>query len=146
MLFRSVVYSMCVCTWGYVCVAWGGQLDTLCLLILIESLISANWEGQFKQAQRSGCHTSVTWVQRGTQCRVLCPASALPLPTASSRSSPSLGPHPLVLPGALPRPAEWPQSGLFVWTRPLAVSGLQKCEQDKPVDRDADRHTAVWDT
>lgn len=65
-----------VCVWVWV--------DTLCLLILTESLISANWEGQFKQAQRSGCHTSVTWVQRGRQCRVFCPAPAHPLPTPSS--------------------------------------------------------------
>lgn len=29
-------------------------LDTPCLLILTESLISANWVGQFKQARQSG--------------------------------------------------------------------------------------------
>ncbi|KAK5916516.1 hypothetical protein CgunFtcFv8_011493 [Champsocephalus gunnari] len=51
--------------------------------------------------------------------------------------------HLLAVPGPRPGPTEWPQSGLFVWTRPLAVSGLQKCERDKAVDRGADRNTAV---
>lgn len=36
-------------------------MNALCLLIFTESLITTNWEGQFKQAQRSSCHTSVTW-------------------------------------------------------------------------------------
>lgn len=39
-----------------------GLMNALCLLIFTESLITANWEGQFKQAQRSSCRGSVTWV------------------------------------------------------------------------------------
>lgn len=30
-------------------------MNALCLLIFTQSLITANWEGQFKQAQRSSC-------------------------------------------------------------------------------------------
>lgn len=36
-------------------------MNALCLLIFTESLITTNWEGQFKEAQRSSCHMSVTW-------------------------------------------------------------------------------------
>lgn len=62
-----------------------------------------------------------------------------------SQSQPPLPPPPMppVIPGPRPGHEEWTQSGLFVRTQPLAVSGLQKCEQDKAVDRGADRNTAV---
>lgn len=45
---------------------WGppGLMNALCLLIFTESLITANWEGQFKQAQRSSCRGSVTCFPR----------------------------------------------------------------------------------
>lgn len=39
-----------------------GVMNAPRLLVLPESLITANWEGQFKQAQRSRCAGSVTWV------------------------------------------------------------------------------------
>lgn len=52
----------------------------------------------------------------------------------------------LVVPGSRPGPTELSQSGLFVWTEPLAVSGLQKGEQDKAVGRGSDRNMVVCDT
>lgn len=109
----------------YAYLNWG-RLGTLCLLILTEWLISANWEGQFKQAQKSGCHTSVTWVQRGRQYRVLFSASALPFPKLSPPCiSSSLDPPPSCL-----WPPAWPRRVATEWALCLdtAISSQRTSE------------------
>lgn len=74
-------------------------------------------------------------------------ALALPFPqTQPSVYALSSTPPLLVVPGSRPGPAELSQSGLFVWTEPLAVSGLQRREQDKAVGRGSDRNMVVCDT
>lgn len=99
-----------LCTNRFMRVWMWGWLGTPCLLILTEWLISANWEGQFKQAQRSGCHTSVTWVQRDRQWRLLQP-SLFPQTQPSLYALQSTPPPLLIVPGSRPGPAELSQSG-----------------------------------
>ena len=45
--------------------SWCGLTKPLWWLIFTESLITTNWEGQFKYAQRISDPTSVTWFRRG---------------------------------------------------------------------------------
>lgn len=77
-------------------------------------------------------------------------ASALPFPqTQPSLYALQSTPPPLLswlsqAPGPAPRSCH--RVGLFVWTEPLAVSRLQKREQDKAVGRDSDRNMVVCDT
>lgn len=67
-------------------------LDTPCLLILTESLISANWVGQFKQARQSGVSRERDTGANG-QAAVVTPASdAGVTPPADPVNLPDPGP------------------------------------------------------
>ncbi len=66
-------------------------LDTPCLLILTESLISANWVGQFKQAQQSGVsHKRDMGANRQTAVALVLYEVRVTLPTALVKRTCSL--------------------------------------------------------
>lgn len=106
-------------------------MNALCLLIFTESLITANWEGQFKQAQRSSCAERAVGVKQRRGGR----AGLAPAPGVSCRCG---GPLELLLPktragtdGAGEGRAWWvpgeagPGDAEVIWS--FAPSGLLPC-------------------
>lgn len=150
---RGARENVCVCvlcTNLFRCMwVWGDWAHYACSSLQSDLLVLIGKDSSNK-------HRGVVVTQAWHECRAAGSAGCSsqfqptlfpPNPALPVSPPPRTPPSPCWLsPAPRPGPAEWPQSGLFVWTRPLAVSGLQKCEQDKAVDRGADRNMAVWDT